>query len=105
MFKFRVPENDQTVYELKTKSGKSYFVRCPGQRFTDHEGNPRIGIPAFLVNNGKESTVMLHNLDKIVSITPRPDLPIGDIRPRFVEDLMWVSPGKGCYSFPTVHLE
>ncbi len=30
MIKFEVPEDGQSVYEIRTKSGKSYLVRCPG---------------------------------------------------------------------------
>lgn len=31
MLKIEVPENDQSVYELKTESGETHFVRSPGE--------------------------------------------------------------------------
>ena len=105
MFKFEVHCNDQTVYELKTQSGRSYFVRCPGERSFNHEGQPRDGMLAFQVTNGHERTVMLHDLDRIVSATPRPDMPSGKNRPERMSDLFFVLPGEGSHSFLSVHLE
>ena len=103
MIKFVVPQNDQSVYEIITDSGKKYFVRCPGMCSPEDENKD--GLMAFLVKGGSEQAVMLRNLKKIVSFTRRPDLPVGKNRPASMYDLMLVHPGQGAYSFLHYELE
>lgn len=97
MIKFAVPENDQSVYEITTLSGKKYFVRCPGM--CSPEDETKDGIFAFLVENNGERPVILRHLQNIVSFTRRPDLPIGEPKPKSMYDLLWHRLGEGCYSF------
>ena len=103
MIHFEVPSNDQSVYEITTESGRKYFVRCPGMCSPDDEAKD--GLMAFLVEDGKERTVMLWNLKRIVSFTRRPDLPVGKNRPASMYDLMLVRQGQGAYSFLHYDLE
>ena len=103
MIKFVVPQNDQSVYEITTESGRKYFVRCPGMRMPEDENKD--GLMAFLVEDGKDRPVMLWNLKKIVSFTRRPDLPVGEERPESMYDLLFVRPGQGAYSFLHYDLE
>ena len=37
MLKIEVPENDQSVYELKTESGETHLIRCPGTHLDDEK--------------------------------------------------------------------
>lgn len=103
MIQFAVPQNDQSVYEITTESGRKYFVRCPGMCTPEDENKD--GLMAFLVEGGSERTVMLGNLKKIVSFTRRPDLPVGKDQPESMYDLMFVRPGQGAYSFLHYDLE
>ena len=103
MIKFSIPENDQSVYEITTKSGKKYFVRCPGM--VSPNDPDKDGIFAFLVGEGGERTVMLRHLERIESFTRRPDLPVGTDQPKSMYDLLWKKPGKGAYSFLHFDLE
>ena len=62
MFKFEVPENDQSVYEITTESGNHYLIRCPGERSYETDGTIRDALFAFRVINGNEHLVQLRNL-------------------------------------------
>lgn len=68
MFKFEVPENDQSVYEITTESGNRYLIRCPGERSYETDDTLRDALFAFRVINGNEQLVQLRNLDLIVSV-------------------------------------
>lgn len=105
MFKFEVPENDQSVYEITTESGNHYLIRCPGERSYETDDKLREALFAFRVADGNEYPVHIHNLNLIVSAIRRPDLPIGKIRPRCIGDLFWVRPGEGAYSFQYFELK
>ena len=100
MFKFEVPENDQSVYEITTESGNHYFIRCPGITSDDADS-----IYAFHCFDGKEQLVMLFNLDRIASFTRRPDLPIGALRPRYMYDLNSSRFGEGLLGAQPLLLE
>ena len=100
MVKFEVPENDQSVYEITTKSGRQYLIRCPGEHSHEDEETPRSGVLAYLIANDSEQTVMLTKLDLITSFTRRPDLPFDKShQPRRMGDLMWRRPGEGVPGF------
>ena len=99
MFKFEVPENDQSVYEITTESGNRYLIRCPRERSYETDDTLRDALFAFRVINGNEQLVQLRNLDLIVSAIRRSDLPIGKLRPRRMGDLFLVHPGEGAYGF------
>lgn len=99
MFKFEVPENDQSVYEITTESGNRYLIRCPGERSYETGDTLREALFAFHVVDGNECLVHIHNLNLIVSAIRRPDLPVGMVRPRRMGDLFWVHPGEGAYGF------
>lgn len=105
MFKFEVPENDQSVYEITTESGNHYLIRCPGERSYETDGTIRDALFAFRVINGNEHLVQLRNLDLIVSAIRRPNLPIGKLRPRRMGDLFWTRPGEGAYGFQYFELK
>lgn len=97
MLKLEVPENDQSVYELKPESGQTHFVRCPGT-FIDEE---KEGLFCFVVDGDREALVMFSNTRAIVEFTKRPDVRIPNkaLRPSCVLDLMQSHPGKGAYGF------
>lgn len=99
MFKFEVPENDQSVYEITTESGNHYLIRCPGERSFESDDKVRDGMLAFLVVNGNERAVMLRHLSCIANVTRRPDLPVGKTRPLHMGSLMWRRPGEGVVGF------
>ena len=103
MLKFSIPQNDQSVYEITTESGHKYLVRCPGMCAPEDENDD--GLLAFLIDDGRERTVMLRNLKKIVSFTRRPDIPVGKGQPTSMYDLLLVQPGQGTYSFLHSDLE
>lgn len=103
MLKIAVPQNDQSIYELTTESGKKYFVRCPGMHLDDE----REGLFCFLVEDDLETPVMFLNVQSITSFVRRPDmkLPQNANTPRWVLDLMSHAPGEGVLGFQTRILE
>ena len=104
MLKIAVPQNDQSIYELTTESGKKYFVRCPGQAFDEGDND---GMVAFLVEGGGERPVMLREMHKIVSFIRRPDLPIPENANCLSSmlDIFTRRPGHGAYNILSFHLE
>lgn len=52
MFKFEVPENDQSVYEITTESGNRYLIRCPGTASSDDADS----VYAFHCFDGKNNS-------------------------------------------------
>lgn len=100
MFKFEVPENDQSVYEITTESGNRYFIRCPGER-SSKDGS----LFAFLVEDGNERPVKLSRLDLVTSFTRRPDLPVGDLQSIRIGDLLWPQSAGGRLAFRSFPLE
>jgi hypothetical protein len=101
MFKFEVPENDQSVYEITTESGNRYLIRCPGTASSDDADS----VYAFHCFDGKEQLVMLFNLDRIASFTRRPDLPTGALCPRCMYDLNSSQFGEGLLGAQPLLLE
>ena len=102
--KIEVPANDQAVYELTTKSGRKYLVRCPGENW---DGRSRSGVMAFLIEGSAERAVMLHELDLVVDFVRRPDVPLcaGARKPERMGDLMCRRPYEGVISFLNYHLQ
>ena len=86
--KIEVPANDQAVYELTTKSGRKYLVRCPGASWN---GDDRSGVPALLVEGEVEMFVMLRGLSLVTSLVRRPDVPVRAEaqKPAKARELFW----------------
>ena len=104
MLEIVIPRNDQSIYEIKTTSGKSYLVRCPGQSFPE---NDQGGMLAFLVEEAGERTVMLRDMSKISSFVRRTDLQVSEDaeRPESMYDLLSRRPGQGARGFIMFHLD
>lgn len=102
MLKIEVPENDQAIYEIKTVSGSTLFVRCPGTDTT----KTAAGFLAFLVEPSGERLVVIHDLEKIVAFTRRADLPLPDQaqRVRSVSDLLFANRDRPAQCFLHKHL-
>lgn len=103
MLKIEVPENDQSVYELKTESGETHLIRCPGTHLDDEKD----GLFCFVLEGDSEECVMFSNTKAIISFEERAKIPVpeGALRPRHVLDLMVRSPGEGAYGFQVRVLE
>ncbi|WP_165656931.1 hypothetical protein [Sutterella wadsworthensis] len=97
MLKIEVPENDQSVYELKTESGETHLIRCPGTHLDDEKE----GLFCFVLEGSGEERVMFSNTKVIASFHKRPEIKIPEhaLKPRQVLDLMLSAPGEGAYGF------
>lgn len=101
--RIEVPVNDQSIYELKTESGRTYLVRCPGTDLYDDKED----LFCFVVEGNTEELVAFLNPKRIVSFTKRADLPIPEkaIKPHRVLNLMNRRFGEGVYGFQQRVLE
>lgn len=103
MLQISVPNDDQSVYELTTKSGKTFLVRCPGT-FVESEKD---GLFCFVVKNDVETPTMFTGTEQIASFVKRPDvkIPTNAMHPSQMSDLMIRHLGEGAHGFQAHPLE
>lgn len=103
MIKFEVPEDDQSVYEIRTKSGKSYLVRCPGTISPESDEDGMFALQIGVI----EKPVCIQNPSIIESFTRRDDIepPAGCMKLRSMGDLWFRQPGEGIHGFLLIWLE
>lgn len=97
MLQISVPENDQSVYELTTKSSKTFLVRCPGSNVESETD----ALFCFVVEGDAETLTMFSDTDEIATFVKRPDVnvPAKALHPSRVLDLMSHHPDEGAHGF------